>query len=175
MGRRSKADIYDVVDRILILYARDKMTIQEIADKLQGEGIDIGREAVRRSLKTSKDIAADLRRTMEEARVMIDVVRDNPNTDIEEAVTTRFAGLLLREMQEIDEIQFDDPGEAALAIGRIANAKAKLGSVRMKYQNGFEAAKKSIMDTLRRELKAEHPDILERLVMLVSAIEAPAA
>ena len=175
MGRRSKADLFDVVDRILELYTRDKLTIQQIADRLQAEGVDMSRGAVQRSLKTSKEIAAELRNTMEEARVMMDAVRDNPNTDIAEAVVTRFAGLLLTEAKEIDSLEFDDPGDAILAAGRLANAQAKLGSVRMKYQNGFEAAKKAVLEALKRELRANNPDILERLTMLVGGLEAPAA
>lgn len=175
MGRRSKADLYDVVDRILSLYTREKLTIVQISEKLQAEGLDISREAVRRSLKGSKELAAELRNTMEEARVMMDAVRDNPNTDIAEAVVTRLGGLLLRETQELDSLEFDDPGEAVLAAGRLANAQAKLGSVRLRYQSGFEAAKKAVMDALRRELKNEHPDILERLTMIVGGLESPAA
>jgi AcrR family transcriptional regulator len=175
MGRRSKADLYNQVERILQFYSRDKMTIQEIADQLQAEGIDMSRESVRRSLKSSKDLALELRTMTEEARVMMEAVKDSPNTDIAEAVVTRFAGLMLREVQELDSVEFEDPGEAALAIGRIANAQAKLGTVRMKYQSGFEAAKKAVLTALQRELKANHPDVLERLTMLVGALEAPSA
>jgi len=175
MGRRSKADLYDVVDRILEMYTRDKLTIREIADALKAEGIDMSRESVRRSLKSSKDLAIELKAMTEEARVMLDAVRDSPNTDLPEALVMRFAGLMLQEIKELDSVEFDDAGEAALAIGRIANAQAKLGTVRMKYQTGFEAAKKAVLTALQRELKNNHPDILERLTMLVGALEAPAA
>jgi microcystin degradation protein MlrC len=170
MGRRSKADLLDLVDRILVLYTRDKLTINQIAEQLQSEGIDISREAVRRSLKSSKEIAADLQKTTEEARVMIDVVRNNPNTDIAEAVTTRFAGLLLRESQNIDALEFEDPGEAILAAGRLANAQARLASVRLKYQAGFDAAKKAVLDALKIELAAD-PDLANRLAAVVTGLE----
>lgn len=155
MGRRSKADLYDLVDRILELYTKDKLNIREIEAKLQGEGYEISREAIRRSLKSSKEIAADLQATIAEARVMIDTVRANPNTDVAEAVVTRLGGLLLRESQNIDALEFEDPGEAVLAAGRLANAQAKLASVRMKYQDGFEAAKRAVIDALKVELSAD--------------------
>jgi len=170
MGRRSKADLLDLVDRILELYTRDHRTIKEIAKQLQDEGIDISREAVRRSLKSSREIAADLVKTTEEARVMIDVVRNNPNTDIAEAVTTRFAGLLLRESQNIDALEFDDPSEAILAAGRLANAQAKLASVRLKYQAGYEAAKKAVLDALKVELASDQ-DLASRLAAVVSGLK----
>lgn len=175
MGRRSIAELEDLTGRIIEMYDRDKLTIAKIAEALRADGVKISRESVRRSLKSSKELAADLRKTTEEARVLIDAVRENPNTDIAEAVTVRFAGLLLRESQEIDSLEFADPGEAVLAASRLANAQAKLGSVRMKYQNGYEAAKKEVLAALKRELRSEHPDILERLTMIVGGLEAGAA
>lgn len=173
MGRRSKADLLDIVDRILELYNRDKLTIEEIAEKLQGEGFDISREAVRRSLKSSKELATDLQKTIDEAKVMIDTVRANPNTDIAEAVVTRFAGLLLRESQNIDALEFEDPGKAVLAAGRLAVAQTKLASVRMKYQDGFEAAKKAVIASLKVELAAD-PDLSARLAAIVTGLEPEA-
>ena len=173
MGRRSKADLYDVVDLILELYTRDKLNIREIASRLHSEGIDISREAVRRSLKTSKEIASDLTKTIEEARVMIDVVRSNPNTDVAEAVVTRLGGLLFRETQAIDSMEFDNPGEAILAAGRLANAQAKLAGVRMKYQTGFEAAKRAVIDALKVELAAD-PELSTRLAQVIAGLSPEA-
>jgi hypothetical protein len=171
MGRRSKADLYDVVGRILDMHGNDKLSIQQISDILKSEGLDMSRESVRRSLKGSKELAADMRKATEEARIMIDSVRDSANTDIAEAVVTRFGGLLLREAQNIDALEFDDPGKAVQAAGRLADAQVKLGKLRLQFQDGFEAAKKAVLAALRMELK-EHPDILERLTMLVGGLEA---
>jgi len=169
MGRRSKADLYDLVDRILELYTRDKLTIKEIAEQLKTEGIDISREAVRRSLKSSRELAADLTKTIDEARVMMDVVRNNPNTDVAEAIVTRLGGLLLRETQEIDALQFEDSGETVLAAARLTQAQVKLGSLRLKYQNGFEAAKKAVLDALKVEL-ASNNELAGRLAAVVSEL-----
>lgn len=169
MGRRSKADLYDLVDRILELYTKDKLNIREIEARLQGEGYEISREAIRRSLKSSREIAADLQATIAEARVMIDTVRANPNTDVAEAVVTRLGGLLLRESQNIDALEFEDPGQAVLAAGRLANAQARLASVRMKYQDGFEAAKRAVINALKAELSAD-PDLATRLAGVVMTL-----
>lgn len=169
MGRRSKADLYDLVDRILELYTRDKLNIREIEAKLQAEGFEISREAIRRSLKSSREIAADLQNTIAEARVMIDTVRANPNTDVAEAVVTRLGGLLLRESQNIDALEFATPGETVLAAGRLANAQAKLASVRMKYQDGFEAAKRAVIDALKVELSSD-PDLAQRLAAVIGGL-----
>ena len=57
MGRRSKADLMGIIERIVEMYESDKKSVQEIEDVLREEGYDISREAIRRSLKTSKSVA----------------------------------------------------------------------------------------------------------------------
>lgn len=170
MGRRSIADLEGITDRILSMWSKDRLTIKKIAEALQAEGYEISRESVRRSLKDSKELAADLRNSIAEARIMMQEVRDNPNTDIAEAVVTRMGGLLLREAQSIDALEFKDPGEAILAASRLASAQAKLGSTRMRFTSGVEAAKKAVLAELREELK-NHPDLLDRLSSIVNRVE----
>jgi hypothetical protein len=173
VGRRSKADLNDLIERIISMHDEDKMTHIQIADALRSEGIDISREAIRRAYKSAKEQAGDLKAVSEEARVLLDAYKSSPNTDIAEAVIAKFTGLLYREVQGIEAIEFADPGEAALAIGRMATAQTRVASLRLKYQSGFEAAKKAVIDALKQELQ-NHPDILERMTMLVGGIEAPA-
>ncbi len=170
MGRRSKADLYDVVDRILELYTKDKLTIKEIADQLKRDGIDMSREAVRRSIKNTREAASELKKSIEEARVMMDAARDNPNTDLPELITTKLGCLLWREAQEIDAIEFDDPAALVAAAGRLADSQVKIGRLKMQYQSGFEAAKKTVLSRLKEELKSA-PDIVERIAAIVNGIE----
>lgn len=173
MGRRSKIELQDLTERVVRLY-QDGRTIKQIAEILQSEGYDTSREGVRRAVKSAKELAVELKKATEEARVMMDAVRNSPNTDLAEAVLTRFASLLMRESSSLDAMNLEDPLEYIDAISKVANAQAKLGSVRMKYQNGFEAAKQVVLEALRHELK-QHPDLLERLEGIVLSLEAPAA
>lgn len=175
MGQRSKVDLNDLLDRVIEMHDKEKLTHAQIADILKAEGYSLSRESIRRAYKTATEHAKDLRIVAEEARILLDEYKAGPNTDMAEAVLLKFTGLMYNELQEIESIEFTDPGEAVLAIGRLANAQAKLGSVRMKYQNGFDAARKAVLDALKRELKSEHPDILDRLTMIVGGLEAPAA
>jgi chromosome segregation and condensation protein ScpB len=175
MGRRSKADLQNLIERILMMHDAEKLTHKQIAEILQSEGINISREAIRRAYKSATEQAGDLRAVSEEARQLMDAYRSSPNTDIAEAVLAKFTGLMYRELQGIESIEFESPEEAALAIGRMANAQARIGSVRMKFTNGFDAAKKAVVDALQKELKAHHPDLLDKLTTIVASLEAPAA
>lgn len=172
MGRRSKIELQSLTERVVRLYQEGK-TIVQIAEILRAEGYDTSREGVRRAVKNARELAMDLKRATEEARVMMDAVRNSPNTDLAEAVLTRFASLLLQESSAIEELGSEDPLAYIDAISKVANAQAKLGTVRMKYQSGFEAAKQAVLEALKTELK-NHPDILERLETIVTGLEAPA-
>ena len=52
---------------------------------------------------------------------------------------------------------------------RLANAQAKLAGVRMKYQTGFEAAKRAVIDALKIELAAD-PALAEQLAGVVAGL-----
>lgn len=173
MGRRSKADIFDLTERILRLHSEEKLTIEQIAERLQNDGYAISREAVRRSLKSSKEIAADIRKCNEEARVIMDTVRDNPDTDLIEAVMARLSSMLYTEMSAVDSLEFDNPKDLVDAMAKISNAKVKASKLRLDYTRGADAAKKAVIESLKKELK-EHPDLLERLTLIVSGLTVEA-
>jgi len=171
MGRRSKVDLLGLVERILELYNKEGKTIQEIEEILRSEGYDISRESIRRKLKSTKDIAELYRKSMEEAKVLIDAVRENPNTDVVEVTTSLLAHNLMNFSKEIDSIDFDDPLKFIEAVRKLSDAQVKVAKLRLDYQKGFEAAKKEIIDALSRELN-KMPDIREKLIVMIDRIEA---
>lgn len=174
MGRRSKADLLDLIDRIAGMYFDQKMTIQQIADVLQGEGYNISRESVRRSVKTTKEIASELKTCMAEAREIINTVRDDTNTDLVEATVARFGGMLYREAAALDELKFDDPLKVIQATQKLAAAQTSLARLRLDYRSGFEAAKNAVLKALKAELERSHPEVLDHLVRIVSGLEGKA-
>lgn len=170
MGRRSKTELYGLIERIFRMYNEERKSLVDIEKELRSEGYDISREAIRRSVKSSKQMASQLKKSLEEARVMIDAVRENPNTDLVEATVAHLGGLLYKETSTFDELRFDDPMQAVQAVGKLAEAQTKIARLRLDYQKGAEAAKNAVKEALRVELE-EHPDLLERLTAIVSSIE----
>jgi signal recognition particle subunit SEC65 len=169
MGRRSKPELFDLTERILKMHSVDKLNIEEIAEALKDEGFEISRESVRRSLKSSKELAADIKKCNDEARVIMDTVRENPDTDLMEAIIARVGGMLYSEVSSLDAIQFENPVDTMNAIGTMANAKAKMAGLRLKYNKGFGDAKAAVIKALKAELN-DHPDLLERLTMIVGGL-----
>lgn len=169
MGRRSKSELFNLTERIILMSTEEKLTIVQIAEVLQKEGYTLSREAVRRSLKSSKDLALELKKFREEAKVMLDSARDTPDTDVLEATLNRVTGLLYTESKEIDEIKAKNPLALINSLGQIANAKAKIAKLRLDFNQGFAAAKRAVVDALKTEL-ADHPDLQERLTMIVAGL-----
>lgn len=170
MGRVSKVELYDLLDRVIELH-KGHATIKEIERILRAEGYDISRESIRRSLKSSSEAAEEYNKAYEESRAIVDAVKNNPNTDVYETITSLLAGKILDQVKGIEEIHFDDPVKMTDAVSRLANSQVKIARFRLEFQKGYEAAKKEFMDALNAEL-SDHPDLLNQITVVVASMEA---
>jgi len=171
MSRRSKVDLYGLLDRVIYLYEQEKRSIAEIEQILRAEGYDISRESIRRKIKSSREIAEVYRKSLEEAKVLIDAVRSNPNTDVIEVTSSLLAHKLFEFSKTIEELDFQSAEEFIKAVQRLADAQVKVARLRLDYQKGFEAAKKEIIQALSVEL-AKEPELLRKLKDIINNIKA---
>lgn len=153
------------------MYEEDKLSITQIEAILNEEGYDISREAIRRSIKSSKDVAHQYKQAASEAKVLIDTVRDNPNTDVVEITTNLLTKQLFDFVRNIDELTFEDPSKLILAVNRLSSSQVQIARQRLTYQNGYNQAKQDVMIRLKTELE-KYPEILGKLALIVSNLEA---
>jgi len=163
MSRRSKVDLYGLLDRIIRLYEDEKKTIADIEAILRAEGYDISRESIRRKLKSSKEIAEVYRKSIEEAQILIDAVRNNPNTDVIEVTLSLLAHKLFEFTKTVEELDFQDADEFIKAVVKVARLRLD--------QKGFEAAKKEILRMLSLELSKDH-ELLKKLTDIINRVKA---
>jgi hypothetical protein len=171
MSRRSKVDLYGLLDRVIYLYEQEKRSIAEIEQILRAEGYDISRESIRRKIKSSREIAEVYRKSLEEAKVLIDAVRSNPNTDVIEVTSSLLAHKLFEFSKTVEELDFQSAEEFIKAVQRLADAQVKVARLRLDYQKGFEAAKKEIIQALSVEL-AKEPELLRKLKDIINNVKA---
>lgn len=169
MSRRSKVELYGLVERVVELYESGK-TLQEIEAILRAEGYDISRESIRRKLRSIKEVAEVYKRSLEEAKVLLETVQNNPNTDVIEVTNSLLAHKLFEFAKSVEELTFEDPSSFVKAVRQLAEAQVKVAKMRLDYQKGFEAAKKEIMREISRELEKEK-DLRDRLLALIEKIE----
>ena len=58
MPRRSKIEVYNLLERVIDLYENRKLSIREIENILQKDGYSVSRSAIHRSLKNYNELAA---------------------------------------------------------------------------------------------------------------------
>lgn len=176
MGARSKVDLLGLLDRIIKLHTGEedgnKYTISDIEAKLREEGYDISRESIRRKLKSSREVATVYQKSLEEAKILLDAVRNNPNTDVVEVTNSLLAHRLFEFAKSIEELDFKDPNEFVWAVNKLSDAQVKVAKLRLDYQKGFETAKKAVIDELGKEL-AKDSDLLSKVTAIVARVDTP--
>ena len=171
MGRKNKVELFGLVERVISLYDNEHKTLEEIETILRDDGFDLSRESIRRSLKSSREVAEQYRRAVEESKVIIETVRNNPNTDVVETITSMLAGQLFEYVKSVDALQFKDPKDMVGAIKDLANSQVKLSKFRLDFQKGYDTAKKDFLESLQKELE-DHPELLSQLTNIVAGMEA---
>jgi hypothetical protein len=133
--RRSKAKLYDLVERIIYLYENEKMTIRDIEALLRSEGYDISKSSIHRTIKSYTELAEEYKRTAEETKALIEALRNQPASYQMEAILTMLVSKVFNFVRSIEELEFEDPHELVLALNRLASSVEKM----QRYREELEA------------------------------------
>ncbi len=162
MARRSKAKMYDLVNRIIYLYEKEKMKIKDIESLLKSEGYDISKSSIHRTIKTNQELAQQYKKIAEETKGLMEALKENPATDLMEAVHTILTNKIFEFVRQIEKLTFDDPVELTHAISRLSKSLESLQKYREErlqkaMQNIEKEAKKrnidpEFMQLLRKEI-----------------------
>lgn len=170
MGRRSKSDELGLDQRIVEMHDTEKMTHSEISEQFKGEGIDLSREAVRRSYQNSMRQAGRYRIAAESCRQIMETVKDGSNLDMVEAITSILTGKLYDQIMEMDDLGIEDPKDLIKAITSTGSAQVKIAQFRLNFNKGVEKAKAVILDEFAEKL-SDRPDLLDEISGIVRNIE----
>lgn len=165
--RMTKLEMYGLVERVLDMYKKENMSMQEITDALKAEGFDISRESIRKKIRTSKQLADIYEKSLEESGILLKTVRDNPNTDIIETTTSLLAHHLFQFAKKIDSLEFTDSESFTRAVNEVSQAQVRVAKLRLDYQKGFEHAKREVIKKLNDELN-QFPDLRDRLAEVIT-------
>lgn len=169
--KRSKAELLNIVERIVNSYTEGGLTIQQIEESLKADGYDISREAIRRTVKKNKTIAKELEKARNETGALIDLIREKPSTDVNEAIVDFLIAKVFEFTKSIEGVEFSDLPELAQFIQKISRVKIDIVKTRMDYQKVYERAKEDILKELQEALGGN--PIWEELRSIVLSLEAP--
>ncbi|NOU49976.1 DUF3486 family protein [Pseudoalteromonas sp. JBTF-M23] len=171
MPPRPKLEMLGLLERVIRMYTEDKMEIRVIEQVLKAEGFDVSKSSIQRSLKSYEEVAAQHQQVLDEAKLLMETVKNTPNTDIFESVNSIMAGKFLEFAKSMDGLDFTSPEKFIASLADLSRAQANLGRLRMEYEKGFEAAKSKFLKELAGQLKSE-PELLQKLREIVSRISA---
>lgn len=176
MGRKSKAQQYGLVELIVSKHDGGKNTVVYVTDEVNrwleenGLKIKFSREAIRRVIKTHEEEVLAAKESIEAAKAMAEILKDNPGTEATEAVVMTLASLIGKEIRQIEELSFDDPSKLVTAITRLAEVQQKLSSSRIKAVADLDKAKEKIKEELRSAITAD-PELLQRLIDIIDKVQ----
>ena len=172
MGQKSKADQFGLKELIAEKWDGGKKTIvyvtEEVNDYLKQNGykITVSREAVRHAIRNYEDEIADVRKGIEISKAMAEVFKDHPGTEQSEGMLMYLSQLIVKELRNIESINFEDPAEMIHATAKLTLAQAKLSQYRTQAVKALERAKSHIKAELQKSIRND-PELLERLCKIV--------
>lgn len=170
MGRRSKSDELGLNQRIVDMHDRDKLSHREISSSFEEEGIEISREAVRRSYRNSARKAEKYRLASDSCRQILETVKDGSSMDMVEAINGILTGMFYDKILDMEDIDFQKPEDFIKAIKSVGETQVKVSQYRLNFNRGVEKAKKAIYDALALQL-AEKPELLSELGKVIQDVE----
>jgi predicted ribosome quality control (RQC) complex YloA/Tae2 family protein len=176
MGQKSKAEQYGLKEIIAEKWDGGKNTVVWVTEKtneyLQQNGfkITISREAIRRTIRNYEDEIADLRKGMEEAKVMAEVFKDRPGTEQAEANLIVLSRLISKELRTVEGLNFENPVDLILATAKLTTAQAKVSQYRTQAIKALDKAKIQITAELQKAITND-PELLERLCKIVDDVK----
>jgi hypothetical protein len=160
MGRRKKADLLDLVEKIVHLYEDEKMTFSEIEERLNSEGVDIGRSAIHKAYRDYHSMAEEYKKLSEETKGLLDTLKENPTTDMMEGIHALMVNHLFEFIRNIDHLDFEEPGDLILSINRLSRTSEKLTKFRIERLK--ETAEKIENEGLKRNIDPEFLKLMKQ-------------
>jgi len=130
MPRRKKAQLYDLIARIVHYYENEGKSFKEIESILRAEGYDISKSAIHRAYKSYAETAEEFKKIYEETKALIDTLKENPATDVVEAIATILANRVFKFVKDIEAMDFETPEELILAVQRLSKTLSDLQKIR---------------------------------------------
>lgn len=171
MGRRSKAEALNIVERIIHLYTHGNLTSQQIEKELNTEGVRLSARSIRRTIKSNAEAAMQLRKAQEESKVLLDSIKDTAGTDLVDAANQLLARKLVDYIKDLDGLDFDDPKDMFSALSSVTGGTVGVGRLKMEFTRGVKAAKSDLKKELTKMLVERDPELLFKLIDAIESID----
>lgn len=172
MPRRNKIEMQGLVDRIVDMFHRDKMSQREIADRLKEEGYDVSKSGVGRVLLDHAGQMKAYREAAMEATAIVKELKTQSGLDMAEATSQLIQMKLLDAVKNIGSEELDDMDLDKLfsAVRKNAQSQVQIARVKLEYERGynkglFRASEVVESEARKAGLTEENIDIIKRRIL----------
>jgi len=139
MAKRKKAELYDLIQRIVYLYEEEKKDFRTIASLLRSEGYDISRSSIHRAYKDYKELAKQYSEWWDKIKILVEQTQNKPTSFMLSALVSILTQHVLEFVKDIDFMEFDEPGELIKAVKELTQmAKSLEEYISAKLQKAVE-------------------------------------
>lgn len=139
MPRRNKIELQGLVDRIVDMFYRDKMTQAEIAQQLKEEGYDVSKSGVGRALLDYAGQMKAYKEAAAEAAAIVKELRGESGLDLAETTSQLLQVKLLSAVKSVDTAELDDMELKDLfsAVRKNTQSQVQIARVKLEFELGY--------------------------------------
>lgn len=169
---RSKIDELpeDIKNKVDELLADTSYTYLDISEWIKEQDYDVSKSAVGRYALRTNNATKRLMEAQQQAKALINVVKNNPEEDYTEATMQMLmAGLtekIATAQEEFDSMPLDKAGRLVVALSRTKVYKDKL---KIEFDKGAKEALNRLKAELKKELE-DNPGLLQQLSNLADKV-----
>ncbi len=116
MPRRKKAELYDLIQRIIHMHEAEKKDFKTIASILRSEGYDISKSAIHRAYRDYKEFARKYNEWWDKIEAIVSMTQDKPTSFMLSAVVSVLTQHVMDFVKDIDFMEFEDPTDLIKAV-----------------------------------------------------------
>lgn len=137
MPRRSNIELQGLIERVLEMTQKDKMTHAAIADKLRLEGFTVSKSGVGRALVKAEKQAQKYKAAAKKAALLIEELRKIPGYELNEASVQLATVKLAEELEKFENFEELKPMQLLLAISKMTDSQTKISKVKLEFEKGY--------------------------------------
>lgn len=116
MPKRKKAELYDLIQRIIHMHEIEKKDFKTIASILRSEGYDISKSSIHRAYKEYQEFAKRYNEWWDKVEAIVKMTQNKPTTYMLSAVVSVLTQHIMDFVKDIDFMEFEEPGELIKAV-----------------------------------------------------------
>ena len=155
MPRRNKIELQGLVDRIVDMFYKGKMTQAQIAEQLKEAGYDVSKSGVGRTLLDYAGQMKAYKEAAQEAAAIVKELRAESGLDLAETTSQLLQVKLLSAVKDVDAAELDEMELTDLfsAIRKNTQSQVQIARVKLEYERGYRKGLFKAAQVIEEEAK----------------------